>query len=409
MIVLRVVIVALLMTLPALAQDERLFDESLYTRTRLVTDLTGSAYNGSALLVYGEGGVIMRSTDWGATWDQINLPDSLHILGIAAAGRRFLGLCYRGFAIRSDDDGRTWQLRPLEDTLEFWRFLAQNGRFYGLATTQLVEFDTAMSVINRYDLNPRDSSHCLAISGTRAVYSPGQGKLAILDLVSRQVRVLDLGSQPDCRSCREITDLAADQQGRVYFVTYKWNNVYILHLDNGTINGPIVVPQLPQIPGKIHVRNGKCYALFTSKVPLYEYNTFRYVQCNEDNLTIQDRITTPIERYTRGEFISDIAALSGDTLVAVGPYKLILLSFNGGAQWYLRSHMEDTPLRLVGESGKKIRRASSGILCFSNDSGRTWLTQPMEPSQVYYRSLSSISWTDYYSLDTCWIVVWSKN
>ncbi|RMF35572.1 MAG: hypothetical protein D6747_02270, partial [Chlorobiota bacterium] len=33
--------------------------------------------------------------------------------------------------------------------------------------------------------------------------------------------------------------------------------------------------------------------------------------------------------------------------------KLILLSFNGGAQWYLRSHMEDTPLRLVGESGKK--------------------------------------------------------
>jgi hypothetical protein len=32
----------------------------------------------------------------------------------------------------------------------------------------------------------------------------------------------------------------------------------------------------------------------------------------------------------------------------------------------------------------------------------------MEPSQVYYRSLSSISWTDYYSLDTCWIVVWRR-
>lgn len=407
MILLRGVIVALLTALPALAQDESLFDESLYTRTRLVTDLTGSAYNGRALLVYGEGGVIMRSTDWGATWDQIDLPDSLHILGIAAAGRRFLGLCYRGFAIRSDDDGRSWQLRPLEDTLEFWRFVAQNGRYYGLATTQLVEFDTAMAVANRYVLDPPDSSHCLAISGTRAVYSPGRGKLAILDLGSRQLRVLELSTLSGCSSCREITDLAADQQGRVYFVTNKWNNLYVLQLDNATISGPIVVPQLPQIPGKIHVRNGKCYALFTSQVPLYGYNTFRYVQCNVDNLTIQDLITTPIERYTRGEFISDIAAHSGDTLVAVGPYKLILLSFNGGAQWYLRSHMEDAPLRLVGESGKKIRCARSGILCFSNDSGRTWLTQPTVPSQVYYRSFSSSSWTDYYSLDTCWIVVWS--
>lgn len=56
---------------------------------------------------------------------------------------------------------------------------------------------------------------------------------------------------------------------------------------------------------------------------------------------------------------------------------------------------------------EKIRCARSGILCFSNDSGRTWLTQPTVPSQVYYRSFSSSSWTDYYSLDTCWIVVWS--
>ncbi|GIV56842.1 MAG: hypothetical protein KatS3mg040_1610 [Candidatus Kapaibacterium sp.] len=258
MMLLRGVIVALLVTLPALAQDDSLFNESLYVRTRLGTDLTGSAYNGRALLVYGEGGVIMRSTDWGATWEQINLPDSLQILGIATAGRRFLGLCYRGFALRSDDDGRSWEILPLDDTLEYWRFVAASGRYYALSSTQLVEFDTAMSVINRYDLNPPDSSHCLAISGSRAVYSPGRGKLGILDLVSRQPRVLDLGSLPGCSSCREITDLAADQQGRVYFVTNQWNNLYVLQLDNATISGPIVVPQLPQIPGKIHVRNGKC-------------------------------------------------------------------------------------------------------------------------------------------------------
>lgn len=334
---LRILMFAVQLVLSAMAQDELLFDESLYTRRRLITDLTGSAFNGSALLVYGEGGVIMRSTDWGATWEQIDLPDSLHILGIAPAGRSFLGLCYRGFGIRSDDDGRTWKVRPLEDTLEFWRFVAQNGRYYGLATTQLVVFDTAMTIVRRYKLDPPDSSHCLAISGSRAVYSPGLRKLAVLDLVSSQLRVLDLGSQPGCSSCREITDLAADQQGRVYFVTGQWNNLYMLHLDNGTIKGPIIVPQHPDAPGKIHVRNGNCYALFASPVALYEYVNYRYVQCIVDNLTIQDLVITPIDRYTSGALISDIAAISGDTLVAVGPAKLILLSFNGGARWHLRS------------------------------------------------------------------------
>jgi len=385
------------------AQDE-LFDESLYERTRIVTVLTGSAYNGRALLAYGDGGVILRTTDWGTTWEQIDLPDSLHIVGIATAGRRFLGLCHRWYAIVSDDDGHSWQMRRLSDAKEFWRFVVHDGRYYGFTLTQLIEFDTAMNPINRFVLEPPASSGLIAFSRTHAIYTPGSGKLAVLDLLSRQVRTYDMRTFPVCSQCDEINDLAADQLGNIFFVSERWQKVFHFNLVEELITGTTTVAQLEHKPGKMHVRNGAPYILYTKNFIMYPFDTLIYVKCDFSRPAPTQISNNTSERYTSGVTFSDVNSVSGDTLVAVGPNKLIMVSFDGGVRWTLHSYYATTPT-LVAESGRKIRGVWRGILCFSNDSGRTWRTQRTFPREIYHGS--SKIWTDYYDdTDTCWLVNW---
>ncbi len=59
---------------------------------RINTDFNGSVYNGSILLVYGNGGVILKSSDIGNTWEQINLNDNLNIINMIYIGNQFVGL-----------------------------------------------------------------------------------------------------------------------------------------------------------------------------------------------------------------------------------------------------------------------------------------------------------------------------
>ena len=79
--------------------------------TRISTNFNGSAYNGSSILVYGDGGIILKSTTGGSKWEQINLNDSINIIDMVNINSNFFGVSNRKYIIFSNDNATTWNYK----------------------------------------------------------------------------------------------------------------------------------------------------------------------------------------------------------------------------------------------------------------------------------------------------------
>ena len=86
------------------------WDEDLHLNALALTP-TGT------LLLAGERGLLLRSTDQGVTWQRIESPYESSFYGLSPlGGTSMLAYGLRGHLIRSDDDGRTWQPVPSAPT-----------------------------------------------------------------------------------------------------------------------------------------------------------------------------------------------------------------------------------------------------------------------------------------------------
>ncbi len=81
---------------------------------RISTDFNGSVNCGNTLLVYGKGGVILRSTDYGSNWEQINLNDSLNIVDLVCSDQSLSGISSNRYIIYSAYGGVSWTAKGLE-------------------------------------------------------------------------------------------------------------------------------------------------------------------------------------------------------------------------------------------------------------------------------------------------------
>jgi len=69
------------------------------------------------LLLVGERGLLLRSTDQGVTWQRVGSPYESSFYGLLhLGGASMLAHGLRGHLIRSDDDGQTWQAVPSAPT-----------------------------------------------------------------------------------------------------------------------------------------------------------------------------------------------------------------------------------------------------------------------------------------------------
>jgi hypothetical protein len=198
------------------SQPHSVFDERLYRRTSLSNTLLGSSYNGQTIVVYGSHGVILRTDDQGRSWQQYNLPDTLHIIGIRADGRRFVGLCHRWVGIVSDDDGRSWSLRTLADTAAYRTAVEHGGYLFALASDRVCVYDSELRLVDTYWLEPADAGRVLAVTDRYIAYSPGAGTVGLIDRTRRATRLLSL-LDAGCDACKTIVNLVTN--GTELYVT----------------------------------------------------------------------------------------------------------------------------------------------------------------------------------------------
>ncbi|MDP2323139.1 MAG: hypothetical protein Q8N51_03815, partial [Gammaproteobacteria bacterium] len=74
-----------------------------------------AASNGNALVVVGNHGLVLRSTDDGATWARQELPQWPSLIDLAACpDGQLAALATEGEVLVSTDDGQTWAPHPIE-------------------------------------------------------------------------------------------------------------------------------------------------------------------------------------------------------------------------------------------------------------------------------------------------------
>jgi hypothetical protein len=96
-------IVAMIVELTCLAQDFP------YRIERVSVDYRGAVANDRAILCYGNHGVITASYDRGTTWQQLSIGERYDIYYIQRWRNMFAGV-HRGGIMWSNDDGRHWQI-----------------------------------------------------------------------------------------------------------------------------------------------------------------------------------------------------------------------------------------------------------------------------------------------------------
>jgi photosystem II stability/assembly factor-like uncharacterized protein len=76
-------------------------------------------------LVVGERGTILRTTDGGETWTQVNWPARGTLLSVQFTSDNECWIVGRGGVIlRSSDGGRTWARQPINTTQNLYAFYA---------------------------------------------------------------------------------------------------------------------------------------------------------------------------------------------------------------------------------------------------------------------------------------------
>lgn len=360
-----------------------LLDERQYHRTPLSTALLGSSYNGSTIVVYGEGGVIVRTRDLGAHWEQFNLPDSLHVLFITNDGNRFVGLCHRWFGIVSDDNGQSWSTRPLADTADYWQVIEEGDYLLALARDRVSVYDKELRLVDTYWLNPPDTSdvHALAVTNRYIVYSPAKGTLVVLDREQRTTQRIDLLAK-GCSACSDIYQLITDASGMVYLLSTPDRSTgaaYLISYDPARdILGDTIPTGIRNFgrEGKLLIRSGKLHLLRAAPSSIASYDSLVFAQLDPNTRQFVQLNQSPLERYLRRPNIINVRALTERIIVAVGQSKFIAASFDGGVHWSLVSWCPEGGLYLFGDT---IRILSSRAFIRTTDGGVTWQSQLLDP------------------------------
>lgn len=355
--------------------------------TRISSNFNGSTYNGSSILVYGDGGVILRSNNGGTTWEQINLNDSLNILEIANIGLSYYGVSNRKYIIYSLDDGRTWQLKDFGNT-SFFRIFAYDSKIYTLLDGKIWVFDQNLSKIKKYSFTTDSSYFDGVLVGNKLVYSQGRGRLGIIDLNNEKTETISLEAYGLCSDCPVPIRLFSNRSNIVYFLLGKDKNLY--QYDFKLNNAKIVFTPLKLTNAPFYASGDSLFQIYSIKFSNYNIDSIFFGSVNKKDKKFMKVNQPENDRYIVGTAFTDLNFISKDTIIAVGKDKLIYMSFDGGIHWELKSHLNEFSIFFLFNRLKARVIAPYARFIHTNDGGVTWLPQK-NYSPVFAENLN-FSW-----------------
>jgi hypothetical protein len=285
--------------------------------TRITCNFKGSVSNGKEILVYGDGGIILRSADGGQNWERINLNDSLTIIGMVAIGSNFMGLCSERYAVVSADRGKNWQMQYLSDN-QFYQLLAKDNKLYALLNGKVWVMNQQFQKIKEYSLPTDLVYNSITLLRNTIVCSVADGTLIMIDTDTDQQKTIALSSIVTAADYKITMPLKSNGSNLVYVAL--GSNLYQFNTTTTTATKLLFM----QTKGTFENYNDVVYFLYRlNSSASITLDSLYFVKIDKSsNAPIQ--IKKPgNDRYIIGLDFQNLTFISKDTLIAVGKNNLI--------------------------------------------------------------------------------------
>ncbi len=354
---------------------------------RVSANFNGISYNSGTILVFGDGGIILRSSDLGGTWSQINLDESYNISGMCNIGNKFFGVIGDSYAISSLDNGLTWNVIELDQAIKPKKILPYTTNLFCLSNNLILKYDQDFKLIKEYKLETDTSIVDFTICGDNIYYSAGNGKLGIIDLLTNNQKTVDFSAFGICVNCPAASGFFSSKLFPYFNIGM---NLYRYNPSNSIIE--LVHNGIKKAPYCAH--NDDVYQIYSIYNETYNLDSLYYFKV-EFNTKTSTNIKLPgNDRYISQLRFTNIEYLDDNNIIAVGRDKLIYMSSNGGLEWTLKSHFNVSTsygnfFRFDDQNSSRIgpyvkfERTTNG--------GSTWLSQKNYSNEYRYSDFADYS------------------
>ena len=361
-------IVILFISSIAYSQDEYFRDMGV---TLSNPDFNGSLNFNNTLFVYGEGGMILQSTDKGQTWSQFSINDSMNITKMLIFNSELYGISPNNYLFKSTENGKNWIVKRFANDVNIYDIAIANGNLYCLGKNYIYLVSTDLTIKNEFEFTTDSAYYEMTAVSSKLYYSAGKGKLGIYDVIDKSNEVINLAQLGLCSDCRPPIRFIPTEE-KVYFtIRFDFFALDIKTKEIKKIKGP-----MKSQDAAIGAYHNKLFNIYTftdtfinnlDSLYFYSYDNTSDTWVRVDN--------SKYERYIWGLKFTNINFIDQNTIIAVGKDKLIYMSYDGGKNWSLKSSLTKYGFEdKFFHTGVGIT-ASGFRFSITTDGGITWLPQ----------------------------------
>lgn len=337
-----------------------LFSQDLPFKTeRMITDYNGVTTNGKSILCYGDYGIITYTLNNGTTFQQVNIGDKYSIKSIKTIGSDFVGVTESSL-LKSTTNGITWENKKIFDTATIIDMKVFNTTLYLLTPKGVYVSDNNLNV-NPEPLLALDSTaeySELETDGKDIYIIYNKKSLIHYSMDTKQLDTTNIINtvNASCGTCSNIANLKISGNTVYVMVNSKYlllNSLGLVKSDNRGKSWKRVT-DYRVLNGSYLVDDSTIYAIRQNIIGIANYGLFAvsYMKIDTSRLLVDTTVYTiindDINKPERPIYISgdkpitfkELIKINKDTLIAVGVNKMILMSYNGGKTWEIKSFFD---------------------------------------------------------------------
>lgn len=364
------------------------YQELPFTFERLTTDFNGVAYNNEVILVYGNGGIILKSEDLGNNWIQTLVAhDSCDIKKIIGDNGKFYGIMKKEFAFRSDSYAKDWEIFSLEKNDTLISIVVYKSEIYILKPKEIAVFDNNFSKLRNIALELNANYLEMLKLNNYLFITTNKGKLLKINL-----------DENDKKEIINFTDLNIAQDNSIlYYLKTDNKNLFVM-IEKKIYKSEDLGKSwniASNLAGVYNIYDGNVFILST----FYYNNTYinfpvlKKVENNGDLIKIS---IDSVERYTSLLIFNGFEFITKEIILAYGMDKLISISYDGGITWKLISNLPISGNIYSWLNDKVCYVVSNnqfrgGQVFTTTNRGTNWLPQKLTDTSIFRAFNSSIS------------------
>lgn len=364
------------------------FDEFNYYRVN--TDFNGILSLGNVIIAYGTGGVLLRSTDVGNHWEQIQLDEKDNLISSAIYLNSIYILSKRGTIYRSIDGGKSWSEINLTHDTVFHKILSFEGQIYVMSNKQILVLRRDLTLKNIINISVDSNYYDFVILNRKIVYPKGKGVLGEIEIETGKSIIIDLKERGVCNNCPLPKIITSNTKCLILLVNNK------LFKYDGKEFVEIVSP--PKTSGTYAFFEDELYSICSQYDALNGIDSLCFYKIDLESKKYWQVNVGNYDRYIREGKIKQLLFLNKDTIFAVGANKFILVSYDGGRNWIVCSfYQPNFPFRLSETFAIDLNKYAQFFV--TRNGGITWLPQKNFETLFFKNNFPAGPW-NFFPIDT---------